>query len=323
MVTRIAVIRRFPEEILDMLRAYGEVIDNQAGVALDAAGLARHLAGADAVLVTALDRIDADLIAACPQLRVIANIGVGYNNIDIDACNRHGVLATNTPGSVDNATADYAFALMLAAARQVLANDSFVRNRQWGAAVSPLLGLDVHHRVLGIVGLGRIGKLVARRASGFEMDVRYCNRHPLPAAEEAVLGVRFQDLPAMLREVDFLVLQVPYSAATHHLIGADQLASMKKTAVLVNTARGGVVDDAALAEALRSHVIAAAGLDVFENEPALNPEFLGLDNVVLAPHAGSATGATRLAMMQQAASNLIAALSGMPPNPINPQVRGR
>jgi gluconate 2-dehydrogenase len=321
MTTRIAVLRPLPPDLIAMLREQGEVIDNPAVTVFDAEALAGRLADADAALVTALDRIDADIVSHCPKLRVIANIGVGYNNIDVDACTARGILVTNTPGSVDDATADLAFGLMLAASRRLVAADRFVRSGNWRADTPPLMGLDVHHRVLGIIGLGRIGKVIARRARGFDMEVRYFNRTPLAAGEEAALQVRYQDMHALLRESDFVVLQTPYSAETHHLIGAHELATKKKTAVLVNTARGGVVDDAALVEALHNRVIAAAGLDVFKNEPRLNPAFLELDNMVLAPLIGSATGATRHAMAQQAVCNLVAALNGMPPDAVNPQAR--
>lgn len=319
MIAKIATIRPLPADILQLLRQNGDVIDNQAGVAFDNAGLIAHIADADAVLVSALDRVDAEVIAACPKLRVIANIGVGYNNIDVPACSARGIMVTNTPGSVDDATADLAFGLMLATARRLVETDRFVRSGQWSAGVMPMMGLDIHHRVLGIVGLGRIGKAIARRARGFDMDIRYCNRKPLATAEEDDLQVRYQELPELLRESDFVLLQVPYAADTHHLIGAAELASMKKSAILINTARGGVVDDAALIEALKNRTIAGAGLDVFENEPKLHPGYLELDNVVLAPHIGSATAATRHAMAMQAARNLVAALSGTPPDLVNPQ----
>lgn len=319
MTAKIATIRPLPADILQLLRQNGEVIDNQAGIAFDNAGLIGHIADADAVLVSALDRIDAEVIAACPKLRVIANIGVGYNNINVPVCSARGIMVTNTPGSVDDATADLAFGLMLATARRLVETDRFVRSGQWSAGVMPMMGLDIHHRVLGIVGLGRIGKAIARRARGFDMDIRYFNRKPLATAEEDDLQVRYQELPELLRESDFVLLQVPYAADTHHLIGAAELASMKRSAILINTARGGVVDDAALIEALKNSTIAGAGLDVFENEPKLHPGYIELDNVVLAPHIGSATAATRHAMAMQAARNLVAALSGTPPDLVNPQ----
>ena len=317
----IAVARPLPKDILDLLQQHGTVIDNQAAESLDTAALAGRAANAEALLVTVLDRVDAALIKRCPRLRIIANIGVGYNNIDVDACTARGILVTNTPGSMNDATADMAFGLMLAAGRRLIEADRFVRERKWSAGVPAMMGLDIHHRVLGIVGLGRIGKTIVRRAHGFDMDVRYYNRRPLPAREDAALGVRYQPLPALLQESDFVILQVPHSPETHHMIGAAQLATMKKTAILVNTARGGVVDDAALVDALKNRTIAAAGLDVFENEPQLHPGFLELDNVVLAPHISSATGATRHAMAMQAAGNLIAALKGMPPDLVTPQVQ--
>ncbi|WP_211097389.1 D-glycerate dehydrogenase [Herbaspirillum sp. ST 5-3] len=317
MKNTIAVIRPMPSDIIALLRQQGTVLYNPDAGVLEGEALAQHMAQADAVLVSALDRIDAALIARCPKLRVIANIGVGYNNIDVDACTARGIMVTNTPGSVDDATADLAFGLMLAAARRLVEVDRFVRERKWGASAPPM-GLDIHHRVLGIVGFGRIGKTIARRARGFDMDVRYFKRRPLPAREEGALGVRYQPLADLLRESDFVLLQMPYGPESHHMIGAVELAMMKKTAVLINTARGGVVDDAALVDALKSRTIAAAGLDVFEDEPHPHPGFLSLDNVVLAPHIGSATMATRHAMAMQATRNLIAALHGTPLDLVNP-----
>lgn len=321
MSVTITTLRPLPADIIDLLRQHGTVIDNQAGNALGTEQLAVRMAEADAVLATALDPIDAALIERCPKLRVIANVGVGYNNIDVAACTARGILVTNTPGSVDDATADLAFGLMLAAGRRIAEADRFVRAGGWSAHVPPLMGLDIHHRVLGIVGLGRIGKAIAKRARGFDMDICYVNRQPLPAREEVALGVRYLPLPQLLCESDFVQLQVPYSNETQHLIGAGELALMKKTAILINTARGGVVDDAALVDALQNRRIAGAGLDVFEDEPRLHPGYLELDNVVLAPHIGSATGATRHAMAMQAARNLIAGLAGTPPDLVNPQAR--
>ncbi len=319
MSTKIAAIRPLPDDLLQLLRRNSEVIDNQAAVAFDDAGLIAHIADADALLASALDRIDAEVIASCPKLRVVANIGVGYNNIDVATCTERGIMVTNTPGTVDDATADLAFGLMLAAARRLVEADQFVRNGQWRPGAPPLMGLDVHHRVLGIIGLGRIGTAIAKRARGFDMDVRYFNRHPLAGAEEDALQLRYRPLPELLRESDFVLLQTPYTPDTHHLIGAAELALMKPSAILVNTARGGVVDDAALVDALTNRRIAGAGLDVFENEPGLHPGFLDLDNVVLAPHIGSATAATRHAMAAQAVRNLLTALTGTPPDLVNPQ----
>jgi lactate dehydrogenase-like 2-hydroxyacid dehydrogenase len=228
---------------------------------------------------------------------------------------------TNTPGVLDETTADLVWALMLAAARRLTEAETYLRNGEWqGWYLKQLLGTDVHHATLGILGMGRIGQVIARRALGFEMNVLYCNRSRLSQDIESRLGARYVAMDELLAQSDFLVLQVPYSPATHHLIGTAELARMKRTAILVNAARGGVVDDAALIEALNNRTIAAAGLDVFENEPKFDPRFLALKNVVLAPHIGSSTRVTRLAMAMTAARNMVAALTGgMPPNIVNPR----
>jgi gluconate 2-dehydrogenase len=319
MTNKTLVVRRpiFPD-VLAELRRHATVIDSQSGTALEGKVLADALAVADVLMVPATEPVDASLLAAAPQLRLVANIGVGYDNIDVPACTARGVRVTNTPGVLDDATADFAFALLLAAARRVAEGDAFVRAGTWSAGTTLAMGLDVHHRVLGIVGLGRIGRAIVQRAHGFDMKVVYHNRHPLTLDEERQLGVTYAALDELLVTADFVLLQVPSSPATHHLIGAAELAKMKTTAVLVNTARGGVVDDAALAEALRKGTIAAAGLDVFENEPGVHAGLLSLRNVVLAPHAGSATLATRHAMVRRAADNVIAALTGAaPPDLLN------
>jgi gluconate 2-dehydrogenase len=302
----------FPD-VLEELRRRARVLDNQAGATFDADALAARLAAADGLMVSGFDPVTADLLRAAPRLRIVANIGVGYDNIDVAACASRNVIVTNTPGVVDDATADIAFALLLAAARRVVEGDRFVRDGKWSLASQLPMGLDVHHRTLGILGFGRIGRAIARRAAGFDMKALYHNRRRIDPDEEARLGVAYASFEELLTLADFLVLQVPGTPDTHHLIGAAELARMKRTAVLVNTARGGVVDDAALADALQRGVIAAAGLDVFEGEPQVHPALVALPNVVLAPHVGSATLATRHAMVRRAASNLVAFLSGEEP----------
>jgi gluconate 2-dehydrogenase len=229
-------------------------------------------------------------------------------------------MATNTPGVLDDSTADLAWTLMLGAARRITEVERYIRNGDWkGWRLKQWLGVDVHHATLGIVGMGRIGQAIARRAAGFDMRVLYHNRNRVAEGIEAKLNASRVSLDELLRQSDFVVLQVPYSPDTHHLIGAAELSKMKPTAILINSTRGGVVDDDALVAALKNGTIRAAGLDVFENEPKLNPLFLELDNVVLAPHVGSSTEATRRAMAMTAAKNAVAALSGAkPPNLINP-----
>jgi len=323
MKPRILVTREVFDETLEYLAQHCEVESNQPDVALAPEALAQKLADRDGLMCALTDRVDAGLIERCPRLKVVANIAVGYNNIDLAACTARGVMATNTPGVLDDSTADLAWALMLGAARRVTELERRVRAGEWrGWRLKQWLGVDVHHATLGIFGLGRIGQAIARRAAGFEMTVLYHNRNRVDPAIEKKLGARFAEKDELLRQADFVVLQVPYSPQTHHLIGARELGLMKPTAILVNSTRGGVVDDAALIAALKKGTIRAAGLDVFENEPRLNAGFLELDNVVLMPHIGSSTEATRRAMAMTAAKNLVAALTGgLPPNLLNPEAR--
>ena len=311
----------FPEAI-ERLAAHFTLDYHAADAALAPAELAARLAGKQGALVMLSDRIDGAALAAAPGLRAVCNVAVGYNNLDLDALSAAGVMATNTPGVLDDTTADTAWALLLASARRVVAADRWVREGHWAGWKfhDDWLGSDVHHATLGILGLGRIGHAVARRAAGFAMRVIYHNRQPLAAADEAASGARWVDKETLLRESDFLVLLLPYSPATHHAIGSAELAQMKPGAHLINVARGGIVDDNALIAALQEGRIAGAGLDVFENEPRLDRRFGELDNVVLTPHIGSSTRATRLAMAMLAVDNLIAALHGeCPPNLLNPQ----
>jgi glyoxylate/hydroxypyruvate/2-ketogluconate reductase len=319
-VQRVVVSRRiFPALIAELRREF-DVHANQDDVAWNPGVLAATLSEADGALLTAGDRIDEALLAQCPRLKVVANIAVGINNLDLAACTRHGVLATNTPDVLNEATADHAWALLLAAARRVGESERWLRAGLWKRwTFEMFMGAEVSGTTLGILGMGRIGRAIARRATGFSMPVIYHNRTRLPVDREG--GARFVPLPDLLRESDHLVLVVPYSAEVHHLIDAAALAQMKPTAVLVNIARGGVVDDRALVAALRDGHIAAAGLDVFENEPALHPGLLELENVVLTPHIASSTRATRMAMAQLAMTNLRAALAGqVPPSLANPEV---
>lgn len=317
----ILVTREVFDETLDYLREHCEVEANQQDITFDPETLARKLADKDGVMCALTDRIDAKLLERCPRLKVVANIAVGYNNLDLAACTSRGVMATNTPGVLDDSTADLAWALMLATARRLTEVERYVREGEWkGWRLKQWLGVDVHHATLGIVGMGRIGQAIAKRAAGFEMKILYCNRKRVAPDIERRLNATYVSKEELLKQSDFIILQVPYSPETHHMIGAAELKLMKPTAILVNSTRGGVVDDAALVEALKSGVIRAAGLDVFENEPKLNPGFLELKNVVLAPHIGSSTENTRRAMAMTAAKNAVAALTGqMPPNLLNPR----
>jgi lactate dehydrogenase-like 2-hydroxyacid dehydrogenase len=319
---KILVARRVFPEVLERLRLHFEVDDNQADVILGVEGLKARLAGTAGALIAATDPLTAEVIAAAPTLKAVCNFAVGYNNIDLAACTNAGVMATNTPGVLDDTTADLAWALLMASARRLPAAERWLRQGKWtGWEFVQWLGTDVHHATLGILGMGRIGQTVARRAFGFDMKVIYHTRTPLPADTEAACRANWVDKETLLRESDFLVLLLPYSPATHHIIGAAEIALMKPSAHLINVARGGIVDDEALIAALREGRLAGAGLDVFEGEPKLNPGFLDLDNVSLTPHIGSSSRATRMAMAMRAADNLVAALSGQrPPNLLNPEV---
>ncbi|MBV9207943.1 MAG: D-glycerate dehydrogenase [Actinobacteria bacterium] len=320
----VLVTRRLPEEALDRLAARCEmtVYDSEGAIPRDR--LLAEAAGKAGAITVLTDRVDEEFLdAAGPQFAVVANYAVGFDNIDVDACTRHGVLACNTPEVLTDSTADIAFALMMAAARRVAEGDRFLRSRtpwSWGPLM--MLGQEVHHATVGIVGFGRIGQALARRARGFSMRVLYHDTYRPPAAEE--LAAEYRDLEDLLRESDFVSLHTILAPQTRHLINAERLAMMKPTAVLVNTSRGPVVDEQALAQALKENRIFAAGLDVFEREPEVHPALLECGNAVLIPHLGSATVQTRLAMANLAVDNLLAVLTGeSPPTPVNPQAAGR
>jgi gluconate 2-dehydrogenase len=314
------VTREVFDEVLEYLSRYFEVTSNQSDVPFSPDALAKRLSDKKGAMITLTDRIDAPLLSRCPNLKAVCNIAVGFNNIDLEACTQARVMATNTPGVLDDTTGDFTWALILAAARRLTEAESSLRKGEWdGWKLKQFLGLDVHHATLGIFGLGRIGQVVARRAIGFEMNVIYHDVRRAASAIEQACRASFVNKDELLAQADIVTLHVPYSSATHHLIGKQELKSMKPTAILINASRGGIVDDAALIEALRQGVLAGAGLDVFENEPKLNPGFLELKNVVLAPHIASSSRATRLKMAMLAAQNLVAALTeGAPPNLLNP-----
>ena len=321
----ILVTREVFDETLAYLGGQCEVEANQQDVPFDPETLARRLKDKDGVMCCLTDRIDDKLLARCPRLKVVPNIAVGYNNIDLAACTARGVMATNTPEVLTDTTADLAFALMLATARRLTEAEAYIRAGQWqGWHLKQMLGVDVHHATLGIIGMGRIGRVIARRAQGFEMCVIYHDPVRLAAELEQRLNATYASKDELLAQADFVILQMPYMPQTHHLIGAAELKKMKPTAILINSTRGGIVDDAALIRALKDGTIRAAGLDTFEGEPRLNPGFLELKNVVLAPHIGSSTEATRRAMAMTAARNAVAALTGAtPPNLLNPEARSK
>lgn len=318
----ILVARAVFPEVLDKLAQHFEVTSNQDDVIWSPAELIARLQGMAGVFTTGSERIDAGVLGACPDLKICANMAVGFNNFDLDAMNAAGVLATNTPDVLTETTADFGFALLLATARRITESEHFLRAGLWNRwRYDMFAGPDVHGSTLGILGMGRIGQGIAKRgAQGFGMKVIYHNRSKLDAATELACGASYVSKQELLKTCDHLVLVLPYSAASHHSIGAAELALMKPSATLVNIARGGIVDDAALASALRQGVIAAAGLDVFEGEPKVNPELLALSNVVLTPHIASASLPTRRAMANLAADNLIGYLvHGKPLTPLNPK----
>lgn len=319
---RVLVARRIFPEVLQRLGEHFELATHQGEDPMPPAALRAALQGCQGAFITGTEPIDAALLDACPGLKVISTMAVGFNNIDVPACTARGVQVTNAPGVLTETTADFGFALMMATARRIAESEHWLRGGHWKTWSYDLFaGSDIHGATLGILGMGRIGQAIARRgALGFGMKVAYHNRSRLPAADEAAVGARYLGLHELLREADHLVIVVPYTPATHHLVGAAELALMKPTATLTNIARGGVVDDAALAHALAERRIAAAGLDVFEGEPSVHPVLLQVPNVVLTPHIASASLPTRLAMANLAADNLIAVLGGNRPlTPLNLQ----
>lgn len=322
MKPKVFLTRRLPPAVMARLAETTE-LRAHADRPATAAELAAGIAGCDALLCNITDRIDAAVLAAgAPTLRVVANFGVGFNNIDVAAATARKIPVTNTPGVLTDATADLAFALLLATARRLGEGERLVRARQWtGWEPLQMLGADVGGATLGLIGFGRIGRAMAKRARAFDLKLIYWNRTRLSPAEEAETGAVYRPKEDVLAEADFVSLHVAYTPDTHHLIDAAALARMKRTAILINTARGAVVDEAALAAALQNGTIGGAGLDVFEREPQLDPGLFGLENAVLVPHLGSATIGTRTKMGMIAVDNLLAVCGGQrPPNCVNPQV---
>lgn len=318
---KVFVTRPLPAATLELLASRCEVHLYPEDTALEPAELGEHCRDAEGLLVVGV-RVNAEVLRQAPSLKVVANCGVGYDNIDVAACTARRIVVTNTPDVLTDTTADLAFALLMAVARRVVEGDRFVREGRWQRwEWGRLWGADIHHQTLGLYGFGRIGRAVARRGRGFDMHVIYHDVQRATAEIERELGAQFVGRETLLRESDFLSLHVPLTPETHHLIGARELTLMKPSAFLINTARGKVVDEEALVEALKSRAIAGAGLDVFEDEPDLHPELAKLDNVILLPHIGSATAETRLKMALLAVENLLAALEGRrPPNIVNPEV---
>ena len=320
---KILVARAIFPEALAKLEESFDVRSNQEDRIFSPEELQKELSGVVGALVAGSERIDANALAHAKDLKIVANISVGYNNFDVPAITAAGVMATNTPDVLTDTTADFGFALLMATARRITESEHWVRAGHWDkwSIVNNPLGMDLHHSTVGIIGMGRIGQGVAKRALGFGMNVIYHNRSHLSDADEKACGAKYVSKEELLRTADHVVLVLPYSAESHHTIGAKEIALMKPTATLINIARGGIVDDAALAQALKEKRIFAAGLDVFEGEPKVHPELLKLSNVVLAPHIASATEKTRRAMVDLAIDNLRAALDGKkPPSLINAEV---
>jgi lactate dehydrogenase-like 2-hydroxyacid dehydrogenase len=312
----VLVTKRIYPEAVAFLRQHAEVDDVGTDEGLTTASLIERARGKQAIVSQLTDKLSRDVIAQLdPTVRVISNVAVGYDNIDLAAARERGILVTNTPGILSDSTADFAFTLLMAAARRVVEAHEFVHSGKWTRwGIDLMVGQDVHHRTLGIFGMGRIGQAMARRGLGFSMRVLYADTQPV----ETGFPAEFVSNETLLRESDFVSLHVNLNESTRHLIGEPELRMMKKTAILVNTARGPVVDEAALARALKEGVIAGAGIDVFEHEPQVHPELLQCANAVLAPHIATATVATRTRMSMMAAENAVAVLEGRPPlNPVN------
>ena len=320
MKPKVFVTRPLPNQVLDMLAARCDLQVHAEDAAMKPEQLAQACRDVEGLLVVGT-RVSKEVLDLAPKLRVVANCAVGYDNIDVAACTQRRIVVTNTPGVLTETAADLAFALLMAVARRVAEGDRFVREGRWLRWEWSLLwGADIHGKTLGLYGFGRIARAMARRGRGFAMRILYHARHRASHAVEGELAATYTDRATLLRESDFLSLHLPLTTDTQHLIRAEDFAAMKPTAFLINTARGKVVDEEALVEALQTRKIAGAGLDVFEHEPHVHPGLLKLDNVVLMPHVGSATAETRLRMARLAAENLLAVLEGRrPPNPVNPE----
>jgi len=322
---KVLVTRKVFDETLILLSKHFDIESNQRDVSYTPAQLVKRLQGKAGGITLLTDIIDERVLAQSPDLKIVCNLAVGFNNIDLKACTRRGVMVTNTPGVLDDTTADFTWCLLLAAARRIVDGDNFLRAGKWkGWVFTYFMGHDVHRKTLGILGLGRIGKGVARRAKGFDMRVIYHDPTRVDEATERELGVMYVDKRTLLRESDFVSLHVPLNPETTHYISHGEFALMKKTAILINASRGPVVDEKALVKALKEGKVAGAGLDVYEKEPKVERGLIGLKNVVLAPHIASSSYETRMKMATMAAQNCIAGLTGQrPPNLLNPEVLGR
>jgi lactate dehydrogenase-like 2-hydroxyacid dehydrogenase len=319
---KVLITRKIFDEAIAIIKKHFDMEDNQRDVAFSPEELIRRLQGKAGTIILLTDRIDEAVLSQCPDLKIVSNIAVGYNNIDVQACTRHKVMVTNTPGVLDDTTADFTWTLLLATARRLIEADQHLRSSQWnGWKLMEFLGSDVHHKTLGICGLGRIGQGVARRAKGFDMQILYTDLVRAPQSVEKELGASFVDKKTLLAQSDFVTLHVPLGPQTTYYISVPDLNFMKPTAILINASRGPVVDEKALVQALKEGKIAGAGLDVYEREPEVEPALLSMKNVILAPHIASASYETRLRMAMMAAENLIAGLIGKrPPNLVNKEL---
>ena len=312
---KVVVTREVFDETIECLEEHFVVDANQRDEKLSRERLFEKIADADGIQTASNDRVDEEFLAAARNVSIIANTAVGYNNIDLEACSKRKVIVTNTPGVLDQSVADFAMGLMIAACRRMGEAERYLRSGNWRSVyLKQMLGIDVNGATLGLIGFGRIGQEIAKRARGFSMRILYHSRNQVNANIERQLGAQFVNKDDLLRQADVVMLILPYSPETHHFIGETELSLMKERAVLINVARGGIVDDSALIRALKDRRIYAAGLDVFEGEPAINPEFIDLDNVVLSPHIASGSESTRKAMAMTAANNLVEVLAyGRPP----------
>jgi lactate dehydrogenase-like 2-hydroxyacid dehydrogenase len=320
MKPRVLVTREISDAAVKRLKQHFIVESNQQDRPISPRQLLQRLKGKDGVVTLSNDIINDEVLAKNPQLKIVSNVAVGYNNLDVAAGTRRGVMMTNTPGVLDDSTSDFTWCLILAAARGLTLADRTIRAGKWNRwRMMEFLGQDIYGKTIGICGFGRIGRGVARRAMGFNMKILYASRSRASDSMEQELRASYVDKNTLLREADVITLHVPLVPETRHYIGKKEFALMKKTAVFINASRGPVVDEKALVKALKSGRIAAAGLDVYEKEPALAPGLAKLPNVVLAPHMASATAETRLKMSNMAVTNCIAGLSGQrPPNLLNP-----
>jgi glyoxylate reductase len=319
---KVLISQKIFDEAVAVVKENFEVEENKTDTPLPTNVLIQKLQDKVGTIILLTDQIDDNVLSQCHDLKIICNVAVGYNNINIEACTRRRIMVTNTPGILDDTTADFTWTLLLATARRVVEADQYLRSLKWKRwGLMDFLGYDIHHKVLGICGLGRIGQRVARRAKGFEMKILYTDVSQVPPSIEEDLGARFVDKKTLLAESDFVTLHVPLFPETTHYISTAEFSLMKPTSILINASRGPVVNEKALVQALKERIIAGAGLDVYEKEPEVEPDLIQMKNVVLAPHIASASYETRLRMATMAAKNLVAGLKGKrPPNLVNPEV---